>query len=82
METRLEKNKKKKKHKRIRKVKGIFILILFGCMLLGLTIVNQNIVELQCLENPTILRFDFKTRKLDLLGKTYVVDLKILKESY
>lgn len=81
METRLERNKKRKSRKRIKKLKLFFIFILFGFMVLGLTIVNENIVELQCLDNPTIFKFDFKTRKLDLLGKTYVVDLRILKES-
>lgn len=81
METRLERNKKRKTRGKIKKIKLFFILILFSFMLLGLRIVNENIVELQCLENPTIFKFDYKTRKLDLLGKTYLVDLKILKES-
>lgn len=81
METRLERNKKKKNRKRIKKLKLFFILILFGFMVMGLTVVNENIVNLQCLDNPTIFKFDFETRKLDLLGKTYRVDLKILKES-
>lgn len=81
METRLERNKKRKSRKRVNKFKLFFIFVLFGFMVLGLTVVNENIVDLQCLENPTILKFDFKTRKLDLLGKTYVVDLKILKET-
>lgn len=80
METRLERNKKLKGRKRIKKFKLIFIFILFGFMVLGLTVVNENIIELQCLDNPTIFNFDYKTRKLDLLGKTYLIDLKILKE--
>lgn len=81
METRLERNKKLRGRKRIKKLKLFFIFILFVCMVVGLTVVNENIVALQCLDNPTIFKFDYKTRKLELLGKTYLVDLKILKES-
>lgn len=80
METRLEKRKKRRKLRRIRKAKILFILILFGFTLFGLNMVNQNIVRLECLENPTMFKMDFKTGEIDLFGKTYIVDLKILKE--
>lgn len=81
METRLEINKRRKKRKRIKRLKIFLILILIGFMVQGLMIVNQNIIELKGLDNPTILNFDFKTMKLEAFGKTYIVDLKILKES-
>ena len=81
METRLARNVKNKNRKRIKKLKLFFIFILFGFMVLGLIVVNENIVNLQCLDNPTIFKFNFETRKLDVLGKTYRIDLKILKES-
>lgn len=81
METRLDRNKKMKKRKRIKKMKFIFVLILFGFMVQGLMIVNQNIIDLKCIENPTILDFDFNTKELNLFGKAYILDFKILKES-
>ena len=76
METRL------KKQRRINRVKKFYILILFLLLILGLEIVNQNIVELDCLDNPNILRFDIKTKKLDLFGKSYIIDLSFIRKVF
>ena len=80
METRLERSKKEKKRKRIRKFKIVIVLIFFIFMVFGLTIVNEYIVELGYLNNSNMIGFDLRTKKLNLLGKTYKIDLKILKE--
>lgn len=80
METRLERNRRLKKQRRIKRVKRAYILILFLILILGLEIVNQNIIELDCLDNPNIFRFDIDTKKLDFFGKSYIIDLSILKK--
>lgn len=80
METRLERNKRLKKQKRIKMVKGAYILILFLILILGIEIVNQNIIELDCLDNPNIFRFDIDTKKLDFFGKSYIIDFSIIKK--
>ncbi|MSU02913.1 hypothetical protein [Tissierella pigra] len=78
METRLERNKRYKKQRRIERVKRIYILILLIFLVLGIEIVNQNIVELNCLENPNIFRFSVETKTLDFFGKSYTIDFKYL----
>lgn len=77
----MERKKKIKNQKRINKLKFFLVLILVGFMVQGLMIVNQNIIDLKDLENATIFQFNFKTKKLNLFGKSYIVDLKILKET-
>lgn len=78
METRLEKNKRIKRNKRIKKAKRLCVLMLLVILILGIEIVNQNIIELDCLENPNILRFDINAREVDLFGKTFVMDYELL----
>lgn len=79
METRLERNKRLRKEKRIKRAKRLCILLLLGFLILGLEIVNQNIVELNCLDNPNIFRLNIKTRQLDFFGKSYIIDLNVIK---
>ena len=47
-------------------------------MVVGIDIVNQNIIELNCLENPNILRFDIDSKEVDVFGETYIMDLNFL----
>lgn len=42
--------------------------------------VNRSITYLGYLENPTMFSLNIKERKLELFGKSYFIDLKILKE--
>ncbi|HEY8362659.1 MAG TPA: hypothetical protein VIK77_07205 [Tissierellaceae bacterium] len=79
MESRLERNKRIKKEKRIKRAKRMFILLLVVLLILGLEKVNQNIIELNYFENPYIFRIDVKAQRLDLFGKTYILDLNIIK---
>jgi hypothetical protein len=80
METRLEKNKRISKAKRIRRMKKLCILLLFAIFLMGIEIVNQNIIYLNCIENPNIIRFDMEKKELDFFGKPYIIDLSIIKK--
>lgn len=79
MGARLERNKRRRREKRIKRVKRLCILVLLVFLILGLEMVNQNIVELNCLDNPIIFRFDLKARQLDLFGESYIIDLDIIK---
>ena len=47
METRLERNRRIRREKRIKRAKRLCILLLLIFLILGLEIVNQNIVELK-----------------------------------
>lgn len=80
LETRIEKRKRVKKEKRKDYYKFIiltFILLILYC---GIKVVNESIVYLDYLKNPNIFNFNIKERKIDLFGRSYFIDLKILKE--
>lgn len=79
METRLEKNKRLNKLIRIKRLKRICIFLVFILLILGIEIVNQKIIELDCLDNPNIIRIDIKTKEIDFFGKSYIIDLDIIR---
>lgn len=79
METRLERNKRLKKQKRLKRIKRLNILLLITALILSLEIVNQSIIDLDCMEDPKILGFDMETRELCFFGKTYIIDFSFLK---
>ena len=77
METRTEKeNGKKKRGKR-----DLTIILLSTLLFLymGIKVVNKNIIYLGYLDNATIFNMDIKQNRLELFGKNYIIDLKILK---
>ena len=80
LETRMEKRKRYKKEKK--KTFYKFIVLTFTIIILyyGIKVVNEGIVYLDYLENPNIFNFNMKEGKIDLFGKSYLIDLKILKE--
>lgn len=80
METRVEKSKRRRKERRIQGLKRFIIMVMVVFLVLGIFIVNQTIKEYNFLDNTNILSYDFKTNVLNLLGKTYYFDLKILKK--
>ncbi len=47
---------------------------------IGIKIVNKNIVYLGYLDNPNIFNIDIGEGSLELFGKNYIIDLKILKK--
>ncbi|MBU5455486.1 hypothetical protein [Caproiciproducens sp. MSJ-32] len=80
METRIEKRKRQKKEKRIKRCR---VIILFSTLLflyMGIKIVNDNIIHLGYLDNPTIFNMNIKQNRLELFGKNYIIDLKVLKK--
>lgn len=80
METRLERNRRLRKNNRIKKFKTLLILIVVVFLVFGIEKVNRTIIELNCIDNPNIIRFNYKTNKLDFFGKSYIIDVKEIKK--
>ncbi|NLJ98413.1 MAG: hypothetical protein GX320_04000 [Tissierellia bacterium] len=80
METRMEKRKRNRKEKRKAFYKLMVVLIILCMSVYGIKVVNQTIADLDYLENPNIFNLNIKEGKVDLFGKSYYIDLKILKE--
>jgi hypothetical protein len=80
LETRVEKRKKLKRQKRISYLK--FLIILWTCVILGLGIklVNDYMIYLGYMDNPTIFSLNIRQRRLELFGERYLIDLRILKK--
>jgi hypothetical protein len=80
LETRVEKRKKLKRKKRISYLK--FLIILWTCVILflGIKLVNDYIIYLGYMDNPTIFSLNIRQRRLELFGERYVIDLRILKK--
>lgn len=82
METRIEKRRRERRENRARVYKFIILSFTLFILYFGIKIVNDNIVYLDYFNNPTIFRINIKEKKIDLFGKSYLVDLKILKKDY
>lgn len=80
LESRLEKNKRVKKQKRLTFLKILIILFTFFLLYYGIRLVNDGIIYLGYIENPTIFELNINERTLDLFGEKYFIDLKILKK--
>ena len=81
METRLEKRKRLKKENRRKIYKFTIIVCTFLILYFGVKVVNENIIYLDYLKNPTIFQINIGARKIDFFGKSYIIDLKILKKN-
>ena len=82
METRMEKYKRIKREKRIRKIKFFFVLIVLASMTYGLLIVNNTIKTFDVIENDNLIKLDLEKSTIDLLGKSYYIDLEIIKSAF
>lgn len=76
MQTRLERNHIRKKVKNRNKVKFIILFALFLLLLIGIDKVNENIIQLECFSNPTLIQFNLNRSTVDLFGITYNIDLE------
>lgn len=81
LETRLEKRKRLKKENKRKVYKFIIIACTLIILYFGVKVVNENIIYLDYLKNPTIFKINIGERKIDLFGKSYIIDLKILKKN-
>lgn len=82
METRVEKYKRRQREKRIKRLKIIIIFILISLLILGLNVVNETAREFNCLLDTNIFKYDLNNNTLELFGKTYFIDFKIIKEYF
>lgn len=80
METRLEKNKRRRKERWIRRFKSFLILIIIVLLIIGIEMVNETIVKLDCIDNPNIVRFNLNSNKIDIFGESYIFDFKEIKK--
>ncbi|NMB27223.1 MAG: hypothetical protein GX987_04100 [Tissierellia bacterium] len=80
METRIEKRKRHKKEKRKNFYKFIVLILTLFIFYYGIKVVNESIVYLDYLKNPNIFKLDIREKKIDLFGRSYLIDLKILKK--
>lgn len=79
METRMERYRRIKKEKRIKKLKYIIVISCLGILVVGLNIVYQTARELDCLGNSNIFSYDFNNNILELFGESYFIDFKRIK---
>lgn len=82
METRLERYKRIKREKRIRRLKFISVLIALCALSYGLLVVNNTIRDFDVIENDNLIRLDIDKGRIDLFGKTYFIDLEIIKNVF
>lgn len=76
----MERRKRLKKEKNRKILKSIILLSTLLLLYIGIKIVNKNIVYLGYLDNPNIFNIDISKGYLELFGKNYIIDLKILKK--
>ncbi len=80
LESRIERKKKLRKQKRIRYIKFLIILLACSILYFGIKFVNDYIIYLGYIENPTIFDLNIRDKRMELFGESYFIDLKILKK--
>ncbi|NLW21955.1 MAG: hypothetical protein GXY88_01655 [Tissierellia bacterium] len=82
MGTRMERRKQLKAQRRKKFCKGIILLSTLLILYFGIKVVNETIIYLGYMENPTIFSLNIRKKELNLFGKNYFIDLNILKKNY
>lgn len=82
MESRVERYKRRRRESFIRRLKFIVVLIVISLMAYGMNIVNENIKTFNILENDNLIHIDFRRNTVDFLGKTYYVDIEMIKNVF
>lgn len=82
MATRLERRKQRKVSKWIIFTKILIFAIII--LILGnyIKVVNNTIVELNCMENTKLIYYDNINNNLELFGKSYYLDLQFRKKDF
>ena len=80
METRIEKNKRLAKEKRIKGFKLFIILFMVALLVIGIGYVNKTIKEYNFFDNPNLFSISLKRNTLIILGEKYYFDFRILKK--
>ncbi len=71
----MERYKRLKKEKRIRRFKLITILLMISTMSYGLILVNTTIQDFGLIKNDNLVRIDIEKKSIDLFGQSYYIDL-------
>ncbi|NLJ78470.1 MAG: hypothetical protein GX329_03835 [Tissierellia bacterium] len=79
MKTRMEKRKRDRRQRGIKFLKLLVILALIIISGYGIMVVNETIAELEELETPNVFKMDLGDGTVVLFGKSYYIDLRILK---
>ncbi|NLN15120.1 MAG: hypothetical protein GX185_05890 [Tissierellia bacterium] len=82
MESRVERYKRRRRESFIRRLKFIVVLIVISLMAYGMNIVNENIKTFNILENDNLIHIDLRRNTVDFLGKTYYVDIEMIKNVF
>ncbi|MDR7870193.1 MAG: hypothetical protein RIN55_04990 [Tissierellaceae bacterium] len=78
----MERYKRIRREKRLRRFKFFIILIVFIIMSYGMLVVNDTIKYFDVIENDNLIRLDIENGKIDLLGKSYYIDLETVKSVF
>lgn len=78
----MERYKRLRKEKFIRRIKFFIIFLIISVMSCGLYIVNNSIKDLDLIENDNLIRIDRNNNTIDLLGKSYYIDFQIIKKVF
>lgn len=78
MGTRMEKYRVRRKNRffNFLKLNVVFTLLIF--MVLFLYEVNETIIALNCMENPNLLSIDVNNNIINVLGKSYFINLRYI----
>lgn len=75
----MEKYKRIKKEKRIRILKFMTFLIILVTMFYGVFFVNDTIKDFNVIEKDNLIRLDIENWEIELLGKTYYIEIDRIK---
>lgn len=75
MESRYDRYKKNRRQGFFNFLKGIFIIMMFIVFIYFIVEVNQTIINLNVLDNTTLLKLDIKEGSISILGDTYKFNL-------
>lgn len=71
MESRYDRYKKNRRQGFFNFLKGTFIILMFIVFIYFIVEVNQTIINLNVLDNTTLLKLDIKDGSISILGDTY-----------
>ena len=75
----MERYRRIKKEKRIHRLKSMIFLIVLATMFYGVLLVNNTIKDYDVIENDNLIRLDIEKWKIELLGKTYYIEIDRLR---
>lgn len=75
----MEKYKRIKKEKRISRLKFMTFLIILVTMFYGVFFVNDTIKDFDVIEKDNLIRLDIENWEIELLGKTYYIEIDRIK---